>query len=147
MSNFTMLFSGTIKTVKAFSTGKPAIRFSICKKNYNKDAAAEQHFTWVNFVVFEPKPWTAEMLKEGKFVSGFGKFEMRGYGEGAEKKTTAEVVVSGFDLDGPKAEEGTPYRAAPAAAPARPAATPPAGGGHGDDEPPFAPYIGAGICG
>ncbi len=131
MSIFTMLFSGTIKTVAPLSAGKPGIRFSICKKNYNKDTTAEVHFTWINCIIFEPKPWHVEMLKEGKFVAGFGKFEMRSFGEGDKKKTTAEVIVSGFDLDGPKPEE----RAAPPQQTRTPAPAP--GRTPADDEPPF----------
>lgn len=116
MPNFTLVFSGSLKTVKPGTGGtKPSIRFSLCKKNYAKEGT-EPTFTWVNCIIFDPKPWHVDMLKEGKFVSGFGKFEMRSYETNGEKKTTAEVIVGGFDLDGPKPDDSVVYsKPAPAA--------------------------------
>ncbi len=130
MSNFTLSFSGDVRKPQTKEIGgKPAIEFQLMKKNYGaKDTEAT--FTWLRVTVFDCKPWQVEQCQEGKFVAGVGEFTLRSYEKDGQKRQSAEVRCTSFQLDGARTEEKA------AAAPA-PRPTKPAPAATNDDEPPF----------
>lgn len=134
MSNFRMSFSGDVRKPQVKEIGgKPCVEFQLMKKNYSKPDA-EATFTWLRVTCFDVKPWQITQCQEGRFVAGTGEFTLRSYEKDGQKRQSAEIRCSSFDLDGPRAEEQAPTVVAPAArAPSKPApATAPT-----DDEPPW----------
>lgn len=132
MSNFRMSFSGDVRKPRTMDIGgKKAVEFQLMKKNYGKpDAPAA--FTWVRVTLFDAKDWQIAQCEEGKFVAGSGEFTLRSYEKDGEKRQSAEIRCSSFDLDGPYAAKPE-AAAAPVASP-RPSVSTVGGG---NDGPPF----------
>lgn len=115
MSNFRMSFSGDVRKPKTLDIGgKKAVEFQLMKKNYGKpDAPAT--FTWVRVTLFDAKDWQITQCEEGKFVAGSGEFTLRSYEKDGEKRQSAEIRCSSFDLDGPfTGKDAAPVAGVPA---------------------------------
>jgi hypothetical protein len=122
----------------------PAIAIQCCRKNYTKDGA-EPTFTWINITIFKAPPWMSEKARAGAFIYGSGEFTLRSYEKDGQKRQSADIRCSSFEVDfvdakdkGDAATVAAPVHArAPVAAGSR---TPASAGN--DDEPPFAKYVG-----
>jgi single-stranded DNA-binding protein len=138
MTQFRISFSGAIrKPIAKELQGKQMLAFQLMRKNYNKDAAADATYTWVNVSVFDCRPSQIEQCLEGVFVSGIGEFSMRSYTDksGANRQS-ADVRCSGRDIDTAYVEHGQQRAEAPVAKPVRRDAVSPSST-EVNDEPPF----------
>jgi single-stranded DNA-binding protein len=111
MPNLRLQFSGEARKVERKTIGgKAAVQIQLCKKNYAKQGD-EATFTWITIMVWEPKEF--QDFREGGFVAGSGEFTLRSYEKDGQKRQSAEVRCTSFDIETPRPGE----RAAPAAAP------------------------------
>jgi single-stranded DNA-binding protein len=139
MPNLRLQFSGEARKVEHKTIGgKAAVEIQLCKKNYAKQGD-EPSFTWVRVMVWEPKEF--QTFREGGFVAGSGEFTVRSYTDkDGNKKQSAEVRCTSFDIETPRPQEAGSEPAPVAKAAARP--TQPTRraeqAGAGDSEPPFA---------
>ena len=143
MPNLRMQFSGEARKVEHKTIGgKAAVQIQICKKNYTKQGD-EPAFTWVTIMVWEPKEF--QQFSEGGFVAGSGEFTMRSYTDkDGNKRQSAEVRCTSFDVETPRPGEASPAIKHHAAKPYDSQANrseprvPTGGVGGRDDGPPFA---------
>lgn len=108
MSNFRLQFCGDVRKpeTKTFG-GKTFVEFSLMRKNYTKEGA-EATFTWLKISVSDPKEWQLSQLAEGKFISGSGEFSTRSFTDkDGNKRQSAEVRCSSFDVAGPRTESAS----------------------------------------
>jgi single-stranded DNA-binding protein len=136
MTSLCLHFSGHVKRADFKNIGgKAAVEISLCRKNYTKQGD-EPTFTWVSALVWEPKEWQAPKLVKGAFVSGRGELTLRSYEKDGQKRTSAEVRCSSFEIEIAGEDPGTAQAApvAAAAAPRKPVAAP---ADDADSEPPF----------
>ncbi len=134
MPNLRLQFSGEARKVEHKTIGgKSAVQIQICKKNYAKQGD-EPTFSWVTIMVWEPKEF--QKFYEGGFVAGSGEFSMRSYvDKDGNKKQSAEVRCTSFDVETPRPTEGivnadrpipsNPAPRRPAPAPADDTSSPP----------------------
>ena len=114
MPTMRLTFSGEVRKPQVKQIGQDqAVEFQVMRKNYGKKDE-EATFTWVRVTIFKPQPWQIEQCQEGKFICGSGEFTLRSYEKDGQKRQSAEVRCSSFDLDGPHTGERA---AAPAASP------------------------------
>lgn len=129
------MFAGAIKKVEFRDAGKDKIaELSICKKEKGRGEGAEDTFTWVRVTVWNPKDFQAAKMVKDAFASGCGDFKLRSYEHNGEKKVSAEVRCSSYDIE--ISDGGAPSVSTPAPTP-RPAPRPAPSAAPADDEPPF----------
>lgn len=106
MPNLRLQFSGEARKVEHKTIGgKSAVQIQLCKKNYAKQGD-EPTFTWVTVMVWEPKEF--QKFYEGGFVAGSGEFSIRSYvDKDGNKKQSAEVRCTSFDIETPRPSEGS----------------------------------------
>ncbi len=122
MSLFKLMFAGQIKKVDMRAAGKDQIaELSICKKEKGRGDGAEDTYTWVRVTVWNPKDFQAAKMIKDNFAAGCGDFKLRSYEHNDEKKVSAEVRCSSYDIE--ISDGGAPSVSAPAPAP-RPAQRP-----------------------
>jgi len=117
MSIFRLHFSGEVRKAQVKTIGQDqAVEFQLMRKNY-VSKNSEASFTWIRVTLFKPQPWQIEQCKDGKFVSGSGEFTLRSFEADGQKRQSAEVRCSSFDLDGPRVDQAAETASVPAAKP------------------------------
>lgn len=117
MSIFRLHFSGEVRKAQLKTIGNDqAVEFQLMRKNY-AGKNSEASFTWIRVTLFKPQPWQIQQCQDGKFVSGSGEFTLRSFEADGQKRQSAEVRCSSFDLDGPRVDASTEAAPPPAAKP------------------------------
>lgn len=128
---------------------KTVVKFSIAVgRTYRKDGQPVEETAFIDCEAWSP---LADIIQahcgKGRQVAVSGRIKMDSWEKDGQKRTALKLVVAELTMLARPADQagGSSTQPAPAAAPRVPAAS--SGGGRGEDEVPFAAFIGADVWG
>lgn len=136
-----LAFAGIIHKVEVRQAGQKTVaEISAWKKRKDKDGNEE--YCWIKVTVWEPKDWQVKNMTKGRMISGIGDFWLRSYTDrDGNRKQSAEVKCSSFDVETQSDEREAPSKGEPVAAQAsaekQQPPQPSQSSSSADDEPPF----------
>ncbi len=154
MTIMRIAFAGEIKKAEHKTVGdKALVEVSLCRKHKGRNGG-EDTYTWLRVCLWQPADFQTPKLVKGAFIAGSGDVELRSFmNKDNVKQQSLECRCTSFDVEVTegRTQESSAiahHAAKPVDSQARRAApSVPVGGGQGDDEPPFSPFLGADIAG